>query len=156
IYSIQLEAHGQGSPTEAVDLAGALRIHLWGAKNARPGWIARAQAIADQKGVPVTFFVADEEYNTWVSVPGLGTYSHTCDIVAPANPAIGASLSGKGAVSWQDFRDRRLAPLEAGGGRLIWQFGENEELTRLFLDDSLARGGYAAISTYHFGNPDFT
>ncbi|HEY0548441.1 MAG TPA: prenyltransferase, partial [Verrucomicrobiae bacterium] len=39
---------------------------------------------------------------------------------------------------------------------LIWQFGENEELVRMFLDDSLERGGYAAISTFHFGNPDFT
>ena len=27
---------------------------------------------------------------------------------------------------------------------------------RLYLDDSLDRGGYAAISTFHFGNPDFT
>jgi hypothetical protein len=39
---------------------------------------------------------------------------------------------------------------------LIWQFGENEELVRMYLDDSVERGGYAAISTYHFGNPDFT
>ena len=27
---------------------------------------------------------------------------------------------------------------------------------RIYLDDSLERGGYAAISTFHFGNPDFT
>ncbi len=27
--------------------------------------------------------------------------------------------------------------------------------TRIFLDDSLQRGGFAAISTFHFGNPDF-
>jgi len=40
VFSIQIEAHGHGSPAEAVDLAGALRIHLWGAKNAAPGWIA--------------------------------------------------------------------------------------------------------------------
>jgi hypothetical protein len=46
-------------------------------------------------------------------------------------------------------------PLERGKGRLIWQFGENEELVRMFLDDSVERGGFAAISTYHFGNPDF-
>jgi len=59
-------------------------------------------------------------------------------------------------VSWADFRSQRLAPLTNAGGRLIWQFGENEELVRMFLDDSLERGGYAAISTYHFGNPDFT
>jgi hypothetical protein len=59
-------------------------------------------------------------------------------------------------VTWAQFRERRLAPLERGGGRLVWQFGENEELVRMFLDDSVERGGFAAISTFHFGNPDFT
>jgi hypothetical protein len=156
VFSIQLEAHGQGSPAEAVELARALRIHLWGAKNAKPEWLARGQAIADQQNVPVKFFVSNEEYGTWVNIPGLGTYSHTSDIVAPAGANIGASLARQGAVSWADFRQKRLAPLEQGQGRLIWQFGENEELVRMFLDDSVEHGGYAAISTYHFGNPDFT
>jgi hypothetical protein len=156
VYSIQLEAHGQGSPRDAVALAQALRIDLWGAKNARPGWIARAQAVADGAGVPVKFFVADEEYGTWVKVPGQGTYSHTSDIIAPAGADIGASLAKAGVVSWPEYRRRRLAPLEAAGGRLVWQFGENEALVRIYLDDSLERGGYAAISTFHFGNPDFT
>jgi hypothetical protein len=156
VFSIQLEAHGQGSPAEAVDLARALRIHLWGAKNAKPEWLARAQAIAGEQKVPVTFFVSNEEYGTWVNMPGLGTYSHTSDIIAPANSEIGASLAKEGAVSWPQFRERRLAPLQRGGGRMVWQFGENEELVRLFLDDSLERGGFCAISTFHFGNPDFT
>ena len=104
----------------------------------------------------MTFFVANEEYGTWVDVPGLGTYSHTSDIIAPAGGRTGATLSNRGVVSWPEFRERRLAPLERGGGRLIWQFGENEELARMYLDDSVVRGGYAAISTFHFGNPDFT
>ncbi|MBE0540198.1 MAG: terpene cyclase/mutase family protein [Verrucomicrobia bacterium] len=156
VFSIQLEAHGQGSPMEAVELARSLRIHLWGAKNAKPNWLARAQNIADQQKVPVKFFVANEEYGTWVNVPGFGTYSHTSDIIAPAGANIGPSLASQGAVSWGEFRERRLKPLRQGDGRLIWQFGENEELVRIFLDDSVERGGYAAISTYHFGNPDFT
>jgi hypothetical protein len=156
VFTIQIEAHGQGSPAEAVDLARALRIHLWGAKNAEPGWIARAQELANRGNVPVTFFVANEEYGTWVDVPGLGTYSHTSDIIAPAGADFGSSLANEGVVSWPEFRRRRLAPLEKAGGRLLWQFGENEELTRIFLDDSLQRSGYAAISTFHFGNPDFT
>ncbi len=156
VFSIQIEAHGQGSPREAVALAQGLRIHLWGAKNARPGWIERAQAIADSQGVPVRFFTANEEYGTWVRMPGLGTYSHTSDIIAPAGAEIGPSLAKAGVVSWDDYRVRRLAPLQAAGGRLVWQFGENEELVRIYLDDSLERGGYAAISTFHFGNPDFT
>jgi len=156
VFTIQLEAHGQGSPAEAVDLARSLRIHLWGAKNAKPGWIARAQAIADAQKVPVKFFVSNEEYGTWVNIPGLGTYSHTSDIIAPADATIGASLAREGTVPWSEFRRKRLAPLELAKGRLVWQFGENEELVRMFLDDSVERGGYAAISTYHFGNPDFT
>jgi hypothetical protein len=156
VFTLQIEAHGQGSPNEAVDLAHALRIHLWGAKNARPGWIARAQAIADRAKVPVQFFTANEEYGTWVDIPGMGTYSHTSDIIAPAEAKPGAGLANQGVVSWPEFRRRRLAPLEQAQGRLIWQFGENEELVRMFLDDSVERGGYAAISTFHFGNPDFT
>jgi hypothetical protein len=162
VFSIQIEAHGQGSPAEAVDLARALRIHLWGAKNARPGWIARAQAIARRGNAPVQFFASNEEYGTWVNIPGMGTYSHTSDIIAPADSTFGAPMGQRGpgaasaAVSWPEFRRGRLAPLEHAKGRLIWQFGENEELVRMFLDDSVERGGYAAISTYHFGNPDFT
>ena len=156
IFTIQIEAHGNGSCAEAVELAHALRIDLWGAKNAAPGWIAKAQGIADRRTIPVKFFVANEEYGTFVDVPGLGTYSHTSDIVAPAGADFGASLAGKEVVSWEGFRQTRLAPLQKAAGRLIWQFGENEELTRLYLDDSLQRSGYAAISTFHFGNPDFT
>lgn len=156
VFTIQIEAHGRGSPAEAVDLARSLRIHLWGAKNATPAWLARAQAIADQQNVPVRFFVANEEYGTWVDIPGFGTYSHTSDIVAPAHRDIGEALANRGTFTWPEYRKQRLAPLVKGDGRLIWQFGENEELVRLFLDDSVERGGYAAISTFHFGNPDFT
>jgi hypothetical protein len=162
VFSAQIEAHGQGSPSEAVELAAALRIHLWGAKNAQPRWLATAQAIANRRKVPVRFFTSNEEYGTWVDVPGLGTYSHTSDIIAPAGADFGGSLSGQPPVTWAQFKDRRLRLLEKVQGRLIWQFGENEELVRMYLDDSLASRragnaiGYAAISTFHFGNPDFT
>ena len=156
VFSIQIEAHGKGSPAEAVELARSLRIHLWGAKNAKPEWLARAQSIAAVEKVAVEFFVSNEEYGTWVNVPGLGTYSHVSDLVAPAGKDAGSSLAHQGTVSWPEFRQRRLTQLHQIDGRLIWQFGENEELARLFLDDSLDRRGYAAISTFHFGNPDFT
>ena len=159
IFTAQVEAHGTGSPAEAVDLARSLKIDLWGAKNGKPGWAARVREIAAQEKVPLLVFTADEEYGTWVDIPGLGTYSHTSDLVAPAVADIGAPLGTRAAppapVTWPEFRTRRLGPLERGGGRLIWQFGENEELVRMFLDDSVERGGFAAISTYHFGNPDF-
>jgi hypothetical protein len=159
IFSAQVESHGTGSPAEAVELAHSLKIDLWGAKNGKAGWLPRAREIAAERKVPVLFFTADEEYGTWVDIPGLGTYSHTADLVAPAGADIGAPLGTRAAppapVSWPEFRTRRLVPLEKGGGRLVWQFGENEELVRMFLDDSVERGGFAAISTYHFGNPDF-
>src|SRR6185436_7806117 len=77
-------------------------------------------------------------------------------VIAPKDAAIGAPLAKQEAANWQEFRERRLARLERASGRLIWQFGENEELVRMFLDDSVERGGFAAISTFHFGNPDFT
>jgi len=157
VFSIQIESHGNGSPKDTVELARGLHIDLWGAKNATPAWMAAVQARADQTGVPVKFFTANEEYGTWVDVPGLGTYSHTADVIAPPGTnAEETSMAIAGVLSWEQFRDRRMAPLEAIGGRLIWQFGENEELVRLYFDDSLERGGYAAISTFHFGNPDFT
>jgi hypothetical protein len=159
IFSIQIESHGQGSPADAVELARCLQIDLWGTKNARPGWVDRARAIAAEKKIPVKFFPANEEYGTWVNVPGLGTYSHTSDLIAPGDTDIGPPLGVRGEasppVSWPEFRKRRLDALHKGRGRLVWQFGENEELVRMFLDDSVERGGFAMISTYHFGNPDF-
>ncbi|EMI43415.1 prenyltransferase/squalene oxidase repeat-containing protein [Rhodopirellula sp. SWK7] len=156
VFSCQVEAHGQGSPADAVRLAESLKIHLWGAKNSEPGWIEASQRIADQQKVQVTFFRANEEYGTWVDVPGLGTYSHTSDVIAPADGDMGESLADQGDLPWTEFRRRRLSGLKNNDGRLIWQFGENEEITRLLLDDSLQQGGFAAISTFHFGNPDFT
>ena len=156
VFSAQIEAHGTGSPRDAVLLAQRLGIHLWGAKNANPKWISAAQRIADQRGVTVQFVVADENYGTWIQVPGEGTYSHMSDIMAEnANAAKGALPKGE-VLSWDEYRTRRLQPLEKAGGRLIWQFGENENIVRLLLDDSLDRRGFAAISTFHFGNRDFT
>lgn len=156
VYSIQIEAHGQGSPADAVTLADSLKIHLWGAKNPAKGWVDRAQAIADGRKVATRFFVANEEYGSWLRMPGLGVYSHMSDVIAPAGVDFGPPMAAGQTPDWAAFRERRLDPLQKAGGRLVWQFGENEELVRLVLDDSLERGGYEAISTFHFGNPDFT
>ncbi|MCX5684126.1 MAG: prenyltransferase, partial [Planctomycetota bacterium] len=150
IFTVQIEAPGAGSPSAAVDLARALHIHLWGAKNADPAWVARAQEIARQRKVPVTFFAANEEYGTYFSVPGFGNYSHMADLMAPAGADIGPPLANK-EIDWPAFREGRIAPLERAGGRLFWQICDNEELARIVLDDTVARGGYAAISTFHFG-----
>lgn len=150
VCTIQIEAPGSGSPSAAVDLARALGIHLWGAKNANPAWVACAQEIARRRGVAVTFFVANEEYGTFFSLPGLGTYSHGADLMAPAGVDFGPSMTGKNA-NWPAFRQGRIAPLERAGGRMLWQICDNEEFGRILLDDSVERGGYAAISTFHFG-----
>ena len=157
VYAIQIEAHGTGSPHDAVALARDLKINLWGAKNASPRWLKTAQGVAQREGVPVTFFVANEEYGTWIDVPGFGTYSHMSDIAAPAGSTIGPAMTGQSeAPDWEQFVQRRITPLKSGGGQLIWQFGENEELVRTILDSSVESRGYDALSTFHFGNPDFT
>ena len=157
VFTIQIESHGQGSPAEAVDLARALKIDLWGAKNGPAGWLERAQALADAQKAPVKFFTANEGYGIFVDYGAFGVYSHTSDYIVPAGsaPDTAASLVGPTPVAYEDFRARLEAPIEKAGGRLVWQFGENEELVRAILDDSIQRGGYAAIATFHFGNPDF-
>jgi prenyltransferase beta subunit len=162
VFSIQIEAHGQGSPADAVELAGDLNIHLWGTKNAKPEWINRAQQLAIQQGASVKFFAANEGYGTWIDIPGLGTYSHMCDSFAPFhNDGSIPSLAGENNLTWSEFNAGLLSKLQAARGHLFWQFGENEPLVRMLLDESLKNGMlrnalYAAISTFHFGNPDFT
>ncbi len=155
VFSVQIESHGQGSPLETVALAKALGIHLWGAKNAKPGWREEVARLAAADRVPVKFFLADEEYGSLIRIPGMGTYSHIADIMAPAEADIGPSLAKAGPVSWSEFKERRLKPLHAAQGQLNWQFGVHEDVIRLFLDDSLDKPGYSAISTFHFGNIDF-
>ena len=131
-------------------LAKRLKIDLWGAKNATPGWIERAQAIAERGGVPVLFFQANEEYGARVGMPGLGMYTHLSDPIAPPGVDMGAAEPGREST-WEEFRGSRIVPLAQAGGRMVWQICDNEELARILLDDSLLRGGYAAISTFHFG-----
>jgi hypothetical protein len=156
VFTIQVEAPGNGSPQEAVLLAKELGIHLWTAKNSPAGWIAKAQAIADAERVQVQFHIGDEEYGTYVNVDGLGCYSHLVDMVAPYGRDSGAQLPKKNhPYPWHEFRDTRLRALRNGGGRLVWQFLENEELTRILLDEAAETGTYAAIASFHFGNENF-
>jgi len=152
-FTIQLEAPGNGSPVEAIRLAKELRIDLWGAKNSPAGWVEAVQAAADAAGVATRFFVSNEEYGTYTGVPGFGFYSHLSDPTAPAGHNLGPSLAGRQPVpSWSEFREERLAPLTAAGGGNIWQICDNEEFSRLLLDDSVERdGGFVALSTFHFG-----
>ena len=147
-FTIQFQAPGTDSPAEAVELARVLRIHLWGAKNAKAGWLERAQTIARQRGVAVIFFQSNEEYGTRVQVPGLGSYSHVNDPLAPPGRPLAAWPRKEGP--WDQFRAEKLEPLHQAGGRMLWQISDNEEFARLLLDESVRRGGYDAISTFHF------
>lgn len=158
VFSIQIEAPGAGSPAEAVELARALKIHIWAAKNAPEGWVARCQQVADRRKAPVLFAIGNEEYGSYQRVAGLGSPSHLADLVAPPGVDYGTPMGDRAhptVAPWSVFRDRRIAALRRAGGRMIWQFNENEELTRVLLDEAVERGTYAGISTYHFGNENF-
>ncbi|MCC6264160.1 MAG: prenyltransferase [Bryobacterales bacterium] len=156
VFSAQVQAPGSGSPREAVLLAKALGIHLWTAKNSPEGWVREARRIAAEEKAQVEFHIADEEYGTYVELPGLGCYSHLVDTLAPYGADTGVPLPKKAfPYPWETFRDGRLSKLRQGGGRLVWQFNENEELTRILLDEAAAKGTYSAIAAFHFGNENF-
>ena len=156
VYGAQIEAPGSGSPSEAVMLAKKLNIHLWAAKNASPEWIAEAQRIAGMHRVSVQFNRGDEEYGTYTSISGFGTYSHLDDLVTPGDAQLGPYPPQKDvALRWTEFRDTRIKAIREAKGRMVWQFNENEELTRVLLDEACRTGNYGAISSFHFGLDDF-
>ncbi|MGE5568151.1 MAG: prenyltransferase/squalene oxidase repeat-containing protein [Rhodospirillales bacterium] len=156
VFSIQVEAPGVGSPREAVLLVKTLNIHIWTAKNSPPGWIEEARRVAAAERVPVQFHIGDEEYGTYAAVEGHGCYSHLVDLVAPFENGAGKRMEKmKHPYPWSELRDTRIADLRKRGGRMIWQFLENEELTRILLDEAVEKGTYAAVSTFHFGNENF-
>ncbi|RZU35648.1 prenyltransferase/squalene oxidase repeat-containing protein [Edaphobacter modestus] len=156
VYSAQIEAPGNGSPSEAVVLAKKLNIQLWNAKNASREWIAEAQRIASLHRVSVQFARGDEEYGTYTSIRGFGTYSHLDDLVAPGEAQLGPYPPQKDvALPWTEFRNTRIKAIREGKGRMVWQFNENEELTRVLLDEACRTGDYGAISSFHFGLDDF-
>jgi len=148
VFTVQFEAQGSGSPSEAVMLADSFHIHLWGAKNGNAAWSAEAQRIANEKKVPVTFFYADEPYGKNVSVDGMGTFGHILDYFAPVNAP---ALKIENETPWPQYRKTVVEPLLNNKGGLILQISNNEAMCRMLLDESVKNGGYAAISTIHFG-----
>ncbi len=148
IFTVEFEASGVGSPAEAVMLADSMHINLWGTKNSTEAWRTTAQKIADEKKVPVIFFQSDEAYGKAVTVKGLGTFSHIMDYIAPPHANKKLELDGS---SWQAYNQTFIEPLLKNDGALILQITNNEPLGRMILDESLAKGGFAAISTIHFG-----
>ncbi|HZO51718.1 MAG TPA: prenyltransferase/squalene oxidase repeat-containing protein [Bryobacteraceae bacterium] len=156
VYAIQLEAPGVGSTIEAVSLAKSLGIHIWAAKNSPAGWIDDARRIAEEQKVPVTFAFGDEEYGTYYGVAGLGCYSHLVDVHAPHGADFGKPVEKKNhPYTYEEFRDTRIEALHRGRGRLVWQCNDNEEISRVLLDEAVRTGSYAAIASFHFGIQDF-
>lgn len=148
VYSVQFQAQGQGSPKEAVMLADSLQIHLWGVKYPLKGWLDAAQKIADEKHVQVTFFTADEPHDNLVTVPGMGSFNHILDYIAPAKAVINFTEN----ATIDQLKKTTLQQLKNVNGGLILQVSNNEPLARLMLDESINTGlGYLAISTVHFG-----
>lgn len=148
IFTVQFEASGVGSPAEAVMLADSMHINLWGTKNSTEAWRTTAQKIGDEKKVPVIFFQSDEAYGKAVTVKGLGTFTHIMDYIAPPHANKKQELDG---YSWQAYYQTFIEPLLKNDGALILQITNNEPLGRMILDESLDKGGFAAISTIHFG-----
>jgi hypothetical protein len=156
VFSAQIQAPGTGSPDEAVYLADKLGIDLWTAKNSPDGWIQHTQQLARERKVPTLFAVGNEEHGMYVKIPGLGQYSHLDDLVAPADNNLGSFPPVKNAVyPWAQFRDTRLQQIRDAHGRMVWQFNENEELSRVLLDEAILKGTYGAISSFHFGPGNF-
>ena len=90
--------------------------------------LLRAQAEADRRGVPVTFFASNENYGERRNLPGIGNFSHLRD---PAYPP-------KGAAGTRPFE--------------LWQICDHECCARIWLDS----GEYDGIGTFHFGCFDMT
>ncbi len=147
VYTVQFQAHGQGSPLEAVMLADSLKIHLWGVKYPVAGWLEAAQKIAQNNKVPVTFFMSDEPHDNLLSIPGMGSFDHVLDYIAPAKTPISYADS----ATFDEFKSTTLKNLKNANGGLMLQVSNNEPLARLLLDESVNNFGYLAISTVHFG-----
>lgn len=148
IFTVQFQAQGQGSPQEAVMLAESLHIHLWGVKYPVEGWITEAQRIADAKKVPVTFFMSDEPHDNLVTVPGMGSFNHVLDYIAPAK----ASINYPEKATFEELKNTTLKQLKEVNGGLMLQVSNNEPLARILIDESINNDyGYLALCTVHFG-----
>ena len=147
VYTAQFEASGLGSPAEAVMIAKELNINLWGAKNPKTNWIETAQRIADENKVHVKFFVSDEPYGKFVSIPGMGTFEHVLDYISPGKDEVVFADS----ATFVEFKNTTLKTLKNANGGLILQVANNEPMARMVLDESINSNlGYMAISTIHF------
>ncbi len=146
-YTVQFQASGNGSPQEAVMLADSLHIQLWGVKYPITGWVAAAQKIADEKKVPVTFFIANEPHDNELVIPGMGSFNHVLDYIAPAKDSVHFSNSS----TFDELKNSTLKQLKNANGGLILQVSNNEPLARMLIDESINNFGYLAISTVHFG-----
>ncbi|HEX2976790.1 MAG TPA: prenyltransferase/squalene oxidase repeat-containing protein, partial [Bacteroidales bacterium] len=148
IYTVQFQAQGQGSPKEAVMLADSLHIDLWGVKYPVKGWVAEAQRLANERKVPVTFFISNEPHDNLVTVPGMGSFNHVLDYIAPGDREIPFAEN----ALFEDLKNTTLKQLKEVNGGLMLQVSNNEPLARILIDESINNNyGYLALHTIHFG-----
>lgn len=148
VYTVQFQAHGQGSPKEAVMLADSLDIDLWGVKYPVEGWIKEAQRIAGEMKVPVTFFMSNEPHDNLVTVPGMGSFNHVLDYISPGDEEIPFAEN----ASFEELKNSTLKHLKEVNGGLMLQVSNNEPLARILIDESLNNNhGYLGLHTVHFG-----
>ncbi len=148
IFTVQFQAQGQGSPMEAVMLADSLNIDLWGVKYPVDGWVKEAQRIANEKMVPVTFFMSNEPHDNLVTVPGMGSFNHVLDYIAPANAGIVFAEN----ATFEKLKSTTLKQLKEVNGGLLLQVSNNEPLARMLIDESINNDyGYLGLHTVHFG-----
>lgn len=94
----------------------------------------------------------------------MGTFGHMLDYFAPAGEGMVPFKKGtsqqefrrsaiglKESSTWSELRETAILPLAKSNGGFILQISNNEPLSRILLDESVANGGYLAISTIHFG-----
>ena len=148
IFNVQFQAQGQGSPREAVMLADSLNIDLWGVKYPLDGWIKEAQRIADERKVLVTFFMSNEPHDNLVTVPGMGSFNHVLDYIAPADAMIVFAED----ATFEELKNTTLKQLKEVNGGLMLQVSNNEPLARMLIDESINNDhGYLGLHTVHFG-----
>lgn len=153
VFSVQLNAPGQGSPTELIRLARSLKIQHWLTRNGIDGYRETLQRLATAQKVSVVFDKAQEDYNLHLEIPGVGSYARTSLLLTP-NRVPELDRETVRSMLWADYRPMRVRLLNKRDGLMVWNVCDNEVYARSALDDSLGTGGYDLINVFHFGGWD--
>ena len=118
VFTIQIEAHGQGSPAEAVDLARRCGSTSGARRTPSREWLARARRSPTRRGCPSRSSSPTRSTAPGSTCPAWAPTATRATSSRPAGADFGPSLATRASVSWPEFRERRLEPLQKAGGRL--------------------------------------